>query len=107
MRRKMHFLVATATALCTTAQLGAASLRVLLIGDTNDRSIGKSVVTDLADSGPAQWTGKQFGASPEAMKALDLHKGPRKGLVIFLFVDDPQNKIPLGPLSTKINVNSL
>ncbi len=45
----MHFLVATATALCTTAQLGAASLRVLLIGDTNDRSIGKSVVTDLAN----------------------------------------------------------
>ncbi len=77
--------------------------KILIVNPKN----GQAVVTDLADSGPAQWTGKQFGASPEAMKALDLHKGPRKGLVIFLFVDDPQNKIPLGPLSTKINVNSL
>lgn len=29
--------------------LSAASLRVLLVGDTNDRSIGKSVVTDLTN----------------------------------------------------------
>lgn len=49
MRRKTQLLFATLFALCTTAQLGAASLRVLLIGDTNDRSIGKSVVTDLAN----------------------------------------------------------
>lgn len=31
------------------SSLHAATLRVLLIGDTNDRSIGKSVVTDLAN----------------------------------------------------------
>lgn len=32
-----------------TAHISAGSLRVLLVGDTNDRSIGKSVVTDLAN----------------------------------------------------------
>jgi len=33
------------------------------------------------------------------MKALNLHKGPRKGLVLFLFLDDPENQIPLGPVT--------
>lgn len=60
---------------------------------------GNAVVCDIADAGPAEWTGKQFGASPEAMKALDLHQGPRKGLILMLFVDDPENKIPLGPVN--------
>jgi hypothetical protein len=36
-------------ALLLAPQLMAASLRVLLVGDTNDRSIGKSVVTDLSN----------------------------------------------------------
>lgn len=65
---------------------------------------GEAVVTVLADSGPAEWTGKQFGASPEAMKAISLHKGPRKGLVVFFFVDDPNDQIPLGPVTGKINI---
>jgi len=64
---------------------------------------GESVVTALGDAGPANWTGKQFGASPETMEALNLHLGPRKGLVLFLFLDDPDNKIPLGPVTKKFN----
>jgi hypothetical protein len=63
---------------------------------------GQAVVTVLADAGPANWTGKQFGGSPETMKELNLHKGSRKGLVLFLFVDDPDNLVPLGPVSSKI-----
>lgn len=74
--------------------------KILIVNPVN----GKAVVTALSDAGPAEWTGKQFGASPEAMKALDLHEGPRKGLVVFLFVDDPENKIPLGPLTKPINI---
>lgn len=74
--------------------------KVLIVNPAN----GKAVVADIADAGPAKWTGKQFGASPDAMKILDLHKGPRKGLVIFLFVDDPENKIPLGPVNQKISL---
>ncbi len=59
---------------------------------------GLAVICDIGDAGPAQWTGKQFGGSPETMQYLDLNKGPRKGLVLMLFVDDPDNKIPLGPI---------
>ena len=75
--------------------------KILIINPVN----GQAVVTALGDAGPAEWTGKQFGASPEAMKALNLHNGPRKGLVIFLFLDDPDNLVPLGPLSTPNNLN--
>ena len=58
---------------------------------------GKAVVTAIADSGPAAWTGKHFGGSPEVMNYLG---GPRykKGAVVLFFVDDPENKVPLGPV---------
>ena len=49
MRKKTKGIFVAALVFAATTQLGAASLRVLLIGDTNDRSIGKSVVTDLAN----------------------------------------------------------
>ncbi len=65
---------------------------------------GNAVVCDIGDAGPSKWTGKQFGGSPETMAALDLNKGPRKGLVLFLFIDDPDNQIPLGPLTAPINL---
>ncbi|MFZ2202131.1 MAG: hypothetical protein WAV56_01910 [Microgenomates group bacterium] len=72
--------------------------KILVINPAN----GTAVVTVLGDAGPAKWTGKQFGGSPETMKALNLHKGPRKGLVLFLFLDDPENQIPLGPVTQKL-----
>jgi len=59
---------------------------------------GKAVVAVVADSGPAAWTGKHFGGSPEVMYELGLHKGPRKGPVLLFFVDDAENKVPLGPI---------
>lgn len=72
--------------------------KVLVVNPAN----GTSVVCDIADAGPANWTGKQFGASPETMKALNLHKGSRKGLILFLFIDDPDNLVPLGPVTKKL-----
>jgi len=59
---------------------------------------GAAVVGVVADAGPAVWTGKQFGGSPEVMEALGLHRGMRKGEVLLLFVDDPGNEVPLGPV---------
>lgn len=59
---------------------------------------GKAVVGVVADSGPAAWTGKHFGGSPEIMAYLGLNVGKQKGPVIMFFVDDPQDKVPLGPL---------
>lgn len=59
---------------------------------------GQSVVVDIGDAGPAQWTGKHLGGSPEVMIALGLEKGPRKGAVLYFFIDDKGDKIPLGPV---------
>ena len=69
--------------------------KMLIVNPAN----GQAVVCDIGDAGPAEWTGKQFGASPEAMRALGLDTGPRKGFVMMLFVDDPNNQIPLGPIN--------
>jgi hypothetical protein len=67
--------------------------KVLIVNTDN----GKAVVAAIADSGPAAWTGKHYGGSPEVMDFLG---GPKykKGPVIVLFVDDPYNKVPLGPV---------
>lgn len=56
---------------------------------------GNAAVAVVGDAGPASWTGKHFGGSPEVMNALG---GPKykKGRVLLYFVDDPENKIPLG-----------
>lgn len=58
---------------------------------------GNAAVAVVGDAGPASWTGKHFGGSPEVMNVLG---GPRyrKGRVLLYFVDDPENKIPLGPI---------
>jgi hypothetical protein len=68
--------------------------KVLIVNTEN----GKAVVAAIADSGPAAFTGKSFGGSPEVMDYLG---GPRykKGPVIIFFVDDPNNTVPLGPVS--------
>lgn len=74
--------------------------KVLIVNTVN----GNAVVADIADSGPAAWTGKQFGGSPEVMDYLG---GARykKGAVLVFFVDDPENKIPLGPVDyNKLNL---
>ncbi len=59
---------------------------------------GQAVVTDIADAGPAQWTGKHLGGSPEVMAYLGLQHGMRKGAVLYYFIDDPNDTIPLGPI---------
>jgi len=85
--------------------------KVLIVNTDN----GNAVVAAIADSGPAAWTGKHFGGSPEVMEYLG---GPRykKGPVLIFFVDDPENKVPLGPveynkqsllLRSKINLPEL
>jgi hypothetical protein len=77
--------------------------KVLIVNTDN----GNAVVAAIADSGPAAWTGKSFGGSPEVMEYLG---GPRykKGPVLVYFVDDPDNKVPLGPVDyNKINLPEL
>lgn len=58
---------------------------------------GKAVVADIGDAGPSPWTGKQLGGSPELMHYLERVDGAQKGPVLYFFIDDPTNRIPLGP----------
>lgn len=67
--------------------------KVLIVNTIN----GNAIVADIADSGPANFTGKQFGGSPAVMNYLGGLQY-RKGPVIVFFVDDPENKVPLGPV---------
>lgn len=60
---------------------------------------GQAVVAVIGDAGPASWTGKHLGGSPEVMHELGLAQGPRKGPVLYFFIDDPENKVKLGPIN--------
>lgn len=72
--------------------------KVLIVNTEN----GNAVIASIADSGPAAWTGKHYGGSPEVMDYLG---GPRykKGPVIIFFVDDPNNEVKLGPVEYQNN----
>jgi hypothetical protein len=59
---------------------------------------GKVIVCVIADAGPAKFTGKHFGGSPEVMGYLDLNKGMKKGAVLLFFLNESSNTVPLGPL---------
>jgi len=68
--------------------------KMLVVNPSN----GKMVVAVVGDAGPAQWTGKQFGGSPEVYHELNLKD--RKNEVIVLFIDEqPGQEIPIGPVS--------
>ncbi|RLC31771.1 hypothetical protein DRH13_02570 [Candidatus Woesebacteria bacterium] len=74
--------------------------KVLIVNTDN----GNAVIASIADSGPAAWTGKVFGGSPEVMDYLGGSRY-KKGPVILFFVDDPENNVPLGPVEyNKINL---
>ena len=77
--------------------------KVLIVNTIN----GNAVVADIADSGPAAFTGKHFGGSPEVMNYLGGSRY-KKGPVIVFFVDDPENLIPLGPVDyNSMNIPTL
>ncbi len=67
--------------------------KVMIVNTKN----GNAVVAAIADAGPAAFTGKHFGGSPEVMEYLGGSKY-KKGAVLLFFVDDPENKVPLGPV---------
>jgi hypothetical protein len=60
---------------------------------------GKAIIADIADAGPAQWTGKHLGGSPEVMNYLERVDGAQKGPVLYFFIEDPSDTIALGPTS--------
>ncbi len=72
--------------------------RKMLVVNPNN---GKAMVVVVGDAGPAEFTGKHLGGSPEVMSYLERFDGAQKGPVLYLFIDDPGDKIPLGPVSIK------
>jgi len=62
---------------------------------------GRAIVVVIGDAGPAVWTGKQLGGSPEVMSHLERVDGRARGAVLYFFIDDPEDKIPLGPIEPK------
>jgi hypothetical protein len=58
----------------------------------------KGIIAVIGDAGPSKWTGKTFGGSPEVMQYLHMVDGAQKGKAFILFIDDPENKIALGPV---------
>lgn len=72
--------------------------KVVVVNPAN----GRTIVADIADSGPASFTGKHFGGSPEVMAYLGLNVGMQKGAVVLFFVDDPNDSVPLGPLESNL-----
>jgi hypothetical protein len=64
---------------------------------------GRAVVVVIGDAGPAPWTGKQLGGSPEVMEYLQRVDGAQKGPVLYFFIDDKNNTVPLGPVTIRTN----
>jgi hypothetical protein len=62
---------------------------------------GRAVVAVIGDAGPAAWTGKHLGGSPEVMIHLERKDGKQRGPVLYFFIDDPDDTIPLGPVEVK------
>lgn len=71
--------------------------KMLVINPEN----GKALVAVVGDAGPAEWTGKHLGGSPEVMDYLEREDGASRGPVLYFFIDDPENKIPLGPIAVQ------
>jgi len=65
-----------------------------------------AVVGVVADAGPAMWVQKQFGGSPEVMREGKIWSPKSRGRVILYFVDDPEDEIPLGPISLQNKISS-
>jgi len=70
--------------------------RKMLVVNPNN---GRAIVADIADAGPAESTGKQLGGSPEVMHYLERFDGSLKGPVLYFFINDPDDKINLGPVT--------
>ncbi len=68
--------------------------KVLVINPTT----GKSIVAVIGDAGPAAWTGKHFGGSPEIMQYLEPYANKNNGAVVLFFIDDTEQPVALGPV---------
>lgn len=71
--------------------------KMLIVNPEN----GKAMVVVIGDAGPGASTGKHLGGSPEVMKYLERVDGKQKGPVLYFFIDDQNDEIPLGSVQPK------
>lgn len=65
--------------------------KMLIVNPEN----GKAIIADIGDAGPAEFTGKHLGGSPEVMNYLErVDRTP----VLYFFVDNTNSNVPLGPI---------
>jgi len=57
-----------------------------------------AVVGVVGDAGPALWVKKQFGGSPEIIREGKIWSPKSKGRVLLFFINDPEDRVPLGPI---------
>ncbi len=69
--------------------------RKMIVVNPADRM---AVVGVVGDAGPAMWVKKQFGGSPEIIREGKIWSPKARGKVILMFVDDPDDRVPLGPI---------
>lgn len=68
---------------------------------------GLAVIGVVGDAGPAMWVKKQFGGSPEIIREAKIWSPSSRGRVILLFVNDPEDKVPLGVIDLNEVINEL
>ena len=68
---------------------------------------GLAVVGVVGDAGPAMWVKKQFGGSPEIIREAKIWSPKSRGRVILLFVNDPDDSVPLGVIDLNEIINQL
>ncbi len=68
---------------------------------------GLAVVGVVGDAGPAMWVKKQFGGSPEIIREAKVWSPKSRGRVILLFVNDPDDNVPLGVIDLNEVINQL
>lgn len=76
--------------------------RVVVVNPAN----GKTIVAAVADAGPSDFTGKKFGGSPELMAYLGINYGMQNHPVVLFFLDDPQKKVPFGPVEYNVETGN-
>lgn len=62
-----------------------------------------AVVGVVGDAGPASWVQKQFGGSPEVIREGKIWSHKSRGRVLLLFIDDPDDEVPLGSINLEFN----
>lgn len=74
--------------------------RKMLVVNPNN---GRAMVVVIGDAGPGASTGKHLGGSPEVMRYLERFDGRQKGPVLYYFIDDPADAVPLGPVELGVS----